>query len=514
MKSGLEILEQGSIRIPEEAAVVGSVRCGIVLARKQVQDMSKRQTLAPSASQGSVPNRKTGGYLQDLPTIITIGRFGKWALGMLRKTFFGIGGIALLVVLGFFVASALVDGPLRWYLIGVACALLLLCSAVLALSYVRIVLNRLMNDPGRTLEATRGDIPRDAPIITDTQLRELEKRVYWRTLKNRYRGQRAFLIGNGPSLNRTPLHLLKNEHTMCFNRFDLMFERLGWRPTMYMCVDHRVATDMADRINEIVPKVGYAFVPDIHPRGLDFRNFIEEYHNVFWLSLEDVRTGCFRDDLPTCMKGGTVAFSALQVLAFMGFSPIYLVGVDMDYEDHATALKHNRVDWTATRDDDPNHFDPRYFGAGARYHRPHLDSMLPFLQRAKEHLDGKGVEVLNAGIGGSLEIFPRVDFRSLFDADGETELDLLLSAIPSGLQGEAGAILQGSIVVEAVDGWDGGNPLQVTTLHLAVQLIPKVIFTHIPYGPFGNRYLFIRRDSIAAAAAGAAPAQVDSRNDG
>ena len=46
MKSGLEILEQGSIRIPEEAAVVGSVRCGIVLARKQVQDMSKRQTLA------------------------------------------------------------------------------------------------------------------------------------------------------------------------------------------------------------------------------------------------------------------------------------------------------------------------------------------------------------------------------------------------------------------------------------------------------------------------------------
>src|SRR5437868_3558591 len=63
------------------------------------------------------------------------------------------------------------------------------------------------------------------------------ERARWEGLRGRFAGQRAFLIGNGPSLNRTPLHLLKGERTLCFNRFNLMFDRLGWRPTMYATVD-------------------------------------------------------------------------------------------------------------------------------------------------------------------------------------------------------------------------------------------------------------------------------------
>src|ERR1700755_2894836 len=57
----------------------------------------------------------------------------------------------------------------------------------------------------------------------------------WKNLKGAYAGKRVFLVGNGPSLNKTPLHLLANEYTMCFNRFNIMFERLGWIPTFYMC---------------------------------------------------------------------------------------------------------------------------------------------------------------------------------------------------------------------------------------------------------------------------------------
>lgn len=202
--------------------------------------------------------------------------------------------------------------------------------------------------------------------------------------------------------------------------------------------------------------------------------------------------------MPACGLGGTVTRAGLQVLAFMGFSPIYLVGVDMDYKDHKTAIKHDRRHWTATHDDDPNHFDPRYFGAGAKYHHPRLhDSYLPFLQRAKEHLDEKGVEVLNAGIGGAMEVFPRVDFRSLFNFKEDAELEMLLGAVPSELQQDARDALRGDKVIEVWDNWDEKSPLQVTTLQLTEQLISKIIFTHIPYGPFGNRYLFIRRDNVS-----------------
>jgi glycosyltransferase involved in cell wall biosynthesis len=442
------------------------------------------------------PYRRLVDYLMiNYPTIITIGRFGKWSLTTLKKTFFGIGGIAVLVIVGLYVAGALIE-PARWYLVGIATALLLLGGGLLTLSYARLWLNRFVSSQRRAMESTPGGINRDFSVLTNKQLDEREKQARWRTIKNLYRGQRAFIIGNGPSLNRTPLHLLKNEFTLCFNRFDLMFERLGWRPTMYMCVDDRVAENTASQINEIIPLAKFAFFPDIHPCGLDFRDFIEDAHNVFWLSLKSVHdpTGSY-ETLPTCSTRGTVAHLGLQVLAFLGFSPIYLVGVDMDYKEHKTVENPHQQKWTATRDDDPNHFDPRYFGARAKYYRPSTYKVLiSGFEHAKELLDRKGIGVLNAGVGGSLEVFPRVDFRSLFNFEEDIELEMLLSAVDPELQQDALQALRGDKVIKVRDDWDEKSPFQVTTLRLAEQLIPKVIFTHIPYGPFGNRYLFIRRE--------------------
>ena len=33
-------------------------------------------------------------------------------------------------------------------------------------------------------------------------------------IKGKYKGKRIFILGNGPSLNKMPLYLLKNEYTM------------------------------------------------------------------------------------------------------------------------------------------------------------------------------------------------------------------------------------------------------------------------------------------------------------
>ena len=175
--------------------------------------------------------------------IITLARFAKWSLITLKSTLFGIGGILLFIIPVLYVVGALIQ-PVRWYLVGIASALLLLGGGLLALSYVRLLLNRLVSSRRRGIRTTI-----DFSQLTNEQLDELEKRVRWRTIRDLYKGQRAFIVGNGPSLNRTPLHLLKDEFTLCFNRFDLMFERLAWRPTMYMCIDDRVAEDMTSRIN-------------------------------------------------------------------------------------------------------------------------------------------------------------------------------------------------------------------------------------------------------------------------
>jgi len=64
---------------------------------------------------------------------------------ILKGNFFGMGGIFFLAIIGLYIAGALIE-PLRWYLIGTASGLLLLCCGVLVLSYIRLILNRLARD--------------------------------------------------------------------------------------------------------------------------------------------------------------------------------------------------------------------------------------------------------------------------------------------------------------------------------------------------------------------------------
>ena len=66
---------------------------------------------------------------------------------------------------------------------------------------------------------------------------------YLKTLKNRYAGKRCFVIGNGPSLTKEDLELLRNEVTFASNRIYKMFDKTDWRPTFYAVFDESVASD-------------------------------------------------------------------------------------------------------------------------------------------------------------------------------------------------------------------------------------------------------------------------------
>jgi hypothetical protein len=88
------------------------------------------------------PLRRFVEYLKkDYPIIFTLGRFGKWGLTLVKRAFFGITGIAILAIAGLYIAGALIE-PARWYLVGIASALLLLGGGLLALSYIKLYLDR------------------------------------------------------------------------------------------------------------------------------------------------------------------------------------------------------------------------------------------------------------------------------------------------------------------------------------------------------------------------------------
>ena len=69
-----------------------------------------------------------------------------------------------------------------------------------------------------------------------------------RTYKNLHQGDRCFILGNGPSLQKTNLSLLKNEYTFGLNRIYLLFDKLGFSTTYFVAVNHLVIEQCADEI--------------------------------------------------------------------------------------------------------------------------------------------------------------------------------------------------------------------------------------------------------------------------
>lgn len=227
---------------------------------------------------------------------------------------------------------------------------------------------------------------------------------------NKHKGQRAFIIGNGPSLNKCDLTLLKDEITFGVNAIYLNFDKMGFNPTYYVVEDVFVAEDRADEINLIKGSVKF------------FGNYLQYClsHNtdVIWTNVR------FRyDDYPDfphfstnalrqLWTGGSVSYLCMQLAYYMGFSEIYLIGFDHSYVIPGNAI----IDKTkiTSVSDDPNHFHPSYFGKGYRWHDPLVERMEKAYIKAKKKFEKDGKKIFNVTVGGNLETFDRVNFEDLF----------------------------------------------------------------------------------------------------
>ncbi len=241
------------------------------------------------------------------------------------------------------------------------------------------------------------------------------------TFRCKYKGERCFIVGNGPSLNETNLALLGNEYSWGSNKIYLMFPRVEWRPTFYVGVDTLVIPDIRHEITMLtkeLPQTSFFFPLRFREDGI-----VPSSTNVFWYDevepweIKYPEKQFTTDAAAWIASVRTVTIAAMQLAAFMGFSPIYLIGCDTSYSIPQTAVTtdRNERDLVSTVDDDLNHFDPGYFGKGSKWHDPRVDMMVTHYEVAKTVCGSLGVEVYNATIGGNLEVFPRVAYESLFE---------------------------------------------------------------------------------------------------
>lgn len=149
-----------------------------------------------------------------------------------------------------------------------------------------------------------------------------------KAFRNIHRGERCFIIGTGPSLTVEDLELLKDEICFGSNRIFEIYPRTDWRPTYYMNQDFKLIEKFADEINALDPRA--IFLPvDVRERFADnpLARFFVLRHREFYPGDAD-----FSEQLHFYLgQGFTVTYGAIQMARYMGFSQVYLLGIDHNY---------------------------------------------------------------------------------------------------------------------------------------------------------------------------------------
>lgn len=187
--------------------------------------------------------------------------------------------------------------------------------------------------------------------------------------KDLHRGKRLFILGSGPSLNELDLSKLEHRLVMGLNR-----SFLAVPDTHYHCVMDRRLFDLYP---EELEKARYLFTIPGSPRGIPIKLLGTE--GFSW----DLEEGIY--------SGYTIAYFALQVAVYMGFSEIFLMGLDLQL-------------WKGN-----THFFGFDFAS-----RSHESTEFPKMRRmlgyAAKVLRDEPVEVYNCSPTSTLQVFPRVTF--------------------------------------------------------------------------------------------------------
>ena len=227
-------------------------------------------------------------------------------------------------------------------------------------------------------------------------------------LKDKHHGKRAFIIGNGSSLRISDLEHLKGEITFACNKIYLAFEDTEWRPTYYAAEDELFLKQSCNKINsfsgitKFFPSRTKALLPNIK-EAIYFKLFCNQFypHEPYFSS----------NALNGLYWGSTITYTLLQLACYMGIREIYLLGVDFDY---FVPKGLEQGDKPFIVQESLNHFHPDYLKPGDYFYPPNLHRHEKAYHAAGKAISRLNGKVYNATRGGKLEIFPRIDFDTLF----------------------------------------------------------------------------------------------------
>ena len=248
-------------------------------------------------------------------------------------------------------------------------------------------------------------------------LDSVDKEILMRNknLQNIHKGKRAFVIVNGPSLNKQDISYLNSDITFTVNGFFKHNIVEKWQPT-YHCVldpvffeEKRNVHDFWTEVTEKIPKSKLLVTLK---DGLYYFKKRRYNNESVYFSLNSGLPDTDLDFTNVVQGFQSVSAFALAQAIYMGCNPIYLIGFDHDF------LANRGID---------THFyegccynDPIYETVPSSDLNSYLDEMKSVTTLfenyycLKDIAKRKNIEIYNATAGGYLDVFPRVKYEELF----------------------------------------------------------------------------------------------------
>lgn len=252
--------------------------------------------------------------------------------------------------------------------------------------------------------------------------------------KNIYKGEKCFIIGNGPSINKQDLNKIKGENIFVVNSFPYTDLYDSLNPKFFVIWDdvnfewengdfgkHRF--NLFTKVESSNPDTKCIF-PVKFKRKISEKslfsadNILYAYFGSEWSKYKKNNFN-FEKQIPYI---NNVIDLAIMSAMYMGFSKIYLLGVDMN-----DFLAKYEYSWNKSLDKRYEHFydhteeeqkvvdSINYLESSNEARLRIAADKLMIFKNIYDVAESKGVEIINMTEGGGLDVFPRMRYEDYFN---------------------------------------------------------------------------------------------------
>lgn len=223
------------------------------------------------------------------------------------------------------------------------------------------------------------------------------------SLKNKYTGERCFIVATGPSLTISDLEKIEGEYSFACNSIVSAYSSTQWRPTFYGVQDVGVFEKVKNSIK--TNDYDYIFVSSlIKDKSMDETvvryplNLMGHTVALFNNNIEKVKYGFSENCALEVTDGFSITYSLFQLAIYMGFREIYFLGQDCNYNSNPEK-QHFMGDKSSQK------FNPHWQQTGKL--------ICNAFEASKKYCEDNGIKVFNTTRGGMFEVFPRVELEEV-----------------------------------------------------------------------------------------------------